>query len=116
MVFAVIGRHLRADSMTAPDIVRTAMPFLMGVVTAWLFLAPYRNKVPVLARGLAVAAGAIIVGLLVRMAFGEDTPRSFVWVATVALTVLLLGWRLIAWGIVVMARRIRENATEGPPA
>ena len=41
-------------------------------------------------------ASTVVVGMLLHRVTGEGTAWSFVLVATVVLTALLLGWRLVA--------------------
>jgi membrane protein implicated in regulation of membrane protease activity len=61
--------------------------------------------------GLAVWVGAVVVGMLLRWAFVDRPPLSFILVATVSLAVLVLGWRGAVRGILRLRhRRARQHA------
>jgi hypothetical protein len=56
--------------------------------------------------GGVVLAGAVVLGLLLRLGFTGRLPLSFAVVATLSLAVLLLGWRGLS---LVVARRVAHR-------
>ncbi|MEJ2889966.1 DUF3054 domain-containing protein [Actinomycetospora aeridis] len=100
VVFAALGRTSHAEDLTGTLV--TAAPFLVGAAVGTLAARTWRD--PLAWRsGLAVWAGAAVVGLALRAASTGRLPLSFAIVATVSLGVLVLGWRGIAR--LVRARR-----------
>ena len=90
-----VGRTPRALDVTG--ILRTAAPFLVGTAAGWLLASLTLDSGPrSLAFGAVVVVCTVVVGMLLRRVLGEGTALSFVIVATSVLTVLLLGWRLVA--------------------
>lgn len=97
VVFAAIGRRSHAEGLDLAGIARTAAPFLAGTAVGWVIAVLALPAGPrTLTFGAVVVASAVIVGMLLRVLTGAGTAFSFVVVATVSLSVLLLGWRLIA--------------------
>ncbi len=92
LVFAAVGRSSHAEALHAFGVLSTAAPFLFGLLAGWLgvqaWRAPLRLRV-----GVAVWAGAVVVGLGTRAAFTHRLPLTFVLVAATSLALLLLGWR-----------------------
>ena len=103
LLFAAVGRRSHAEGLAVLGVLRTAWPFLVGVATGWLLSRAWRAPDALLAAGVPVWLGALVVGMLLRVATGAGTAPSFVVVAAISLAVLLLGWRLVARG--VLARR-----------
>jgi DUF3054 family protein len=92
IVFAAAGRASHDESGDVLGLLATAAPFGLGLVAAWA--TPLVRARPTgLRAGLAVLAATAGIGFLIRFAFLGRLPLSFVIVATVALGVLLLGWR-----------------------
>ncbi len=97
LVFAAVGRRSHAEGLDLAGIARTAWPFLVGAATGWLVATLALDGVPrSLGFGAVVVAGTVAVGMLVRVAVDQGTAWSFVLVATLVLSALLLGWRLVA--------------------
>jgi hypothetical protein len=106
VVFAAIGRMSHAQPDDLLGLLGTAAPFLIGVVAMWA--TPLVRANPVGARAaLAVWAGTVVIGLLLRAGFTERLPLSFAVVAAVSLAVLLLGWRALS---AVVSLRARQRA------
>ena len=104
MAFAVLGRASHAADLTGTLL--TAAPFVAGAAVGTLAGRTWRD--PVAWRsGLAVWAGAAIVGLVLRAAVTGRLPLSFALVATISLGVLVLGWRAVAR--LVRAARARRS-------
>ena len=95
LVFAAVGRSSHAEAMDAFGVLRTAAPFLLGLLVGWLGAQAWRAplRLPV---AVTVWVGAAGVGLGVRAALTHRLPLTFVLVAAVSLAVLLLGWRALA--------------------
>jgi hypothetical protein len=102
LLFAALGRRSHAEGLAVLGVLRTAWPFLTGVVAGWLLARAWRAPDAPLASGVPVWLAALVMGMLLRVATGAGTAPSFVVVAAVALAVLLLGWRLV-WRLVVRA-------------
>ncbi|MCB0880635.1 MAG: DUF3054 domain-containing protein [Thermoleophilia bacterium] len=99
LAFALAGRRSHDEGAAVAGVVRTALPFAGGVVAGWLACRAWRDPAAG-ATGLVVWVAAVAVGMLLRVAFTDGgAPASFVAVATVALGVLILGWRLVARGL-----------------
>ncbi|MCW0214544.1 MAG: DUF3054 domain-containing protein [Pseudonocardia sp.] len=105
IVFAAIGRSSHAEADSVAGLVGTAAPFLVGLAAAWA--SPWVRANPQgLRAGAVVLAGTVVLGLGLRAAFLQRLPLSFAVVATLALAVLLLGWRGLSMLVArVSARR-----------
>ena len=71
----------------------TLWPFLSGLAVGWIALRAWRSPRRVVWTGIGVWLATVVVGMLLRVASGQGIATSFVIVATLALAVLLLGWR-----------------------
>ncbi|HEX6916524.1 MAG TPA: DUF3054 domain-containing protein [Phycicoccus sp.] len=95
--FAAVGRRSHAEGLDVAGVGRTALPFLAGAAAGWVVAGLTVTGGPrSLGFGAVVVASAVVVGMLLRRVTGEGTAWSFVLVATLVLTALLLGWRLVA--------------------
>ena len=115
LVFAAIGRQSHEEGSgsvpyIAGQVVGIAAPFLVGALLGALLARSWRD--PLAWRsGVAVWVGAVVVGMLLRWAFVDRPPLSFIVVATVSLAVLVLGWRGAVLGIMrLRGRRARQHA------
>jgi len=108
LVFAAIGRSSHAEGVTAPGVLETAAPFLLGLLAGWLAGRVWRapSGLPL---GVAAWAGTTVVGLGVRAGLTHRLPLSFVLVAAVCLAVFLLGWRLLARAVTHRTRTRRRS-------
>lgn len=105
VVFAAIGRASHAEAGSIVGLVATAAPFLVGLAAAWV--SPWvREDPPGLRAGAVVLLGTVAIGLAVRTAFLQRLPLSFAIVATISLTVLLLGWR----GLSMLVARVSARS------
>lgn len=108
LLFAAVGRHSHAESGAVLGVLTTAWPFLAGAAVGWLVSGVGRWADPrTLRGGIPVWAGAVAVGMLLRVVTGRGTAVSFVIVATVVLGIFLLGWRAVAARLV--ARRVARG-------
>lgn len=95
VLFALIGRASHGENAIG-GLWTTAWPFLVGALVGWLLGRVWRRPFAAWRSGLWVWAGALVVGMLLRVVSGQGVAVSFVIVAAVALFVFLIGWRLIA--------------------
>ena len=109
LVFAAIGRQSHAESAVIVGVVEVASPFLLGAVIGSLLSRSWRDPLSWRA-GLATWVGAVVVGLALRAVVLARLPLSFAIVATVALGVLVLGWRGVARAVLVARDRRRVRA------
>jgi hypothetical protein len=105
VVFAAIGRLNHAEPADLLGLAATAAPFAVGAVAARA-TPVVRADPSSLRAGSVVLAGAVVVGLLLRLGFTGRLPLSFAVVATTALAVLLLGWRGLS---LLVARRVEQR-------
>jgi len=113
LLFAAVGRRSHAEGLAVLGVLRTVWPFLVGVAAGWLLARAWRAPDALLAAGVPVWLGALVVGMLLRVATGAGTAPSFVVVAALSLAVLLLGWRLVARAL--LARRGRVEVAGRRP-
>lgn len=105
LAFAAIGRASHAEDLAGTLL--TAVPFAVGAAVGTLAARTWRDPLSWRA-GLAVWAGAVVIGLPLRAAATGRLPVSFAIVATVALGGLVLGWRSVVHLLQVsMTRRHR---------
>ena len=104
LVFAAIGRRSHEESAAVLGVLEVAAPFLVGGLVGAAAARSWRDPLS-WRTGIAVWLGAVVVGMLLRWAFVDRPPLSFLIVATVSLAVLLLGWRGLVRGIMAVRRR-----------
>lgn len=94
-VFTAIGRSSHAEGLTLTGMVSTTWPFLAGAAAGWALARAWRRPLG-LGTGAVVWAGAVVVGMGLRVLAGQGTAVSFTVVTAVVLGVLLVGWRAVA--------------------
>jgi hypothetical protein len=94
VVFVLVGRASHNEGLIGT--LGTLWPFLAGLAAGWIVLRAWRSPRRVVWTGIGVWLATVIGGMLLRVASGQGVAISFVAVATLALAVLLLGWRLVA--------------------
>lgn len=105
-LFVFIGRASHHESLTPGGLVRTAIPFLVGLVAGWMVVVLVRLPAARWRAGLLVWGCTVLIGMVMRRFTDQGVAPSFVVVAGVSLAVFLIGWRLVA-GI---RRRHRRRA------
>jgi hypothetical protein len=96
LVFSAVGRAIHHESFTWFGIGATAWPFLIGLALGWGTLITLRLHPRARSAAFFPITGTVLFGLLLRALAQESrTPVSFVVVAVVVVTVLLLGWRYL---------------------
>lgn len=99
LAFAAIGRdaHHREDPILG--VLLTAWPFLAGAALGWIAARAWRSPLSVLRAGVPAWLGSVVAGMLLRALTGQTVVLPFIIVATVALAVFLLGYRLLVAGV-----------------
>lgn len=96
VAFVAVGRRNHDESGALFGVLGTALPFLIGLAVGWVVARGWRRPAA-LSTGLVVWPTTVAVGMLLRnLVFDRGTAASFVVVATVAVGVLLTGWRVAA--------------------
>lgn len=94
--FVVIGNRNHDEASGIGGLARTAAPFLIGLVFAWIVERVWQ-KPAAFQTGVKVWFITVVVGLVLRnTAFERGTALSFVIVTTVFLGACFVGWRLVA--------------------
>lgn len=103
VLFAAIGRRTHHEEGAIDGVFRTALPFVMGLVVAWM--TPHVRRAPWSWRsGLIAAVTTVAIGMLLRRyAFDRGTALAFVIVASAFVAACLVGWRLLG-ALVTRAR------------
>jgi len=99
LVFAAVGRASHDEGNAVVGTLATAWPFLVGAVVGWALVRALSHRWPLtVGAGISVAVATVVGGMLLRVLTGQGTAPAFVAVATVAVAVLLVGWRAaVAW-------------------
>ena len=105
LLFAIIGRGSHAEANNVTGVLHTAWPFLAGCLVGLVIGRAWRSPVS-LGTGAAVWIWTVVLGMVLRLVSGSTAQPSFVVVATIALAVLLLGWR----ALFRLTRRARARA------
>ena len=108
LLFVILGRgsHGEGGNWFA-ETGKVVASFAIGLVVGWLVASAWRA--PWAARtGWIVLATTLVVGMVLRPVFGRSVQVSFVIVATLFLTLFLVGWRLLADQV------LRRRATTRP--
>ncbi len=93
VLFVAIGRRTHDEGSAFVGVIKTALPFLIGLGAAWAAMRAWRRPTAVLT-GLAVWPLTVLIGMIVRrIVFDRGTATSFVIVATLFLGAGLVGWR-----------------------
>lgn len=95
-LFVFIGRASHHETLSPGGLVRTAIPFLVGLVVGWMIVVLIRLPAARWRAGLVVWASTLAVGMVMRRFTGQGVAQSFIVVAALFLAVLLIGWRLLA--------------------
>ena len=112
VLFVAIGRRSHDEGSAIAGFLTTLWPFVAGAAAGWLAGLVWRAPWRIVRSGLVVWAGAVVLGMLLRIASGQGVQWSFVIVTAVVLCVFLLGWRAIAR----LASRLRRRRGQRSPA
>ena len=105
-IFAAIGRRSHAETGALLSVLTTAWPFLAGMAAGWLICLLTLRRAPLTVRdGIPVWLCAVSIGMALRGLTHTGTAFSFIVVASIVLSAMLLGWRAVA---MLMSRRGRK--------
>ena len=109
LVFVIIGRLSHKEDLGVIGVLETLWPFLVGLVIGHILMRSWRTPFRVFWTGTGIWITTVVIGMLLRLASGQEVELGFVIVATIVLGVFLLGWRGIAL-LVTRGRRKRDGA------
>lgn len=98
LAFAAIGRDAHHREEPVLGVLLTAWPFLAGAAAGWAAARVWRRPLSVLRAGVPVWLGSLAGGMVLRALTGQTVVIPFVIVATLALAVFLVGYRLLIAG------------------
>lgn len=98
LAFAAIGRDAHHREEPVLGVLLTAWPFLAGAAAGWAAARVWRRPLSVLRAGVPVWLGSLAGGMVLRALTGQTVVIPFVIVATLALAVFLVGYRLLISG------------------
>ena len=106
VLFAVIGRQSHGEGSPLVGVIGVAWPFLAGYVVG-AFAVRLSRTPRSLTRIIPVWLLTIVIGMAIRtIQKGRAPETAFIIVATIALAVGFIGWRVIAAAI---GRRRRSD-------
>ncbi|MDQ0732142.1 DUF3054 domain-containing protein [Arthrobacter sp. B1I2] len=105
LAFAAIGRDAHHREEPILGVLLTAWPFLAGAAAGWILARVWRGPLSVRRAGIPVWLGSLVGGMLLRTLTGQTVVLPFVIVATLALALFLVGYRLMLAGAVRLRRR-----------
>ncbi|AFV89556.1 Transmembrane protein [Acidipropionibacterium acidipropionici ATCC 4875] len=95
-LFVFIGRASHQEPLSPGGLVRTAIPFLVGLVVGWMIVVLAGLPAARWRAGLVVWGSTLVIGMVMRRFTDQGVAQSFIIVAAVFLAVFLIGWRLLA--------------------
>lgn len=108
VLFAASGRSQHGEAASIAGLWQTAWPFLAALALVWAAAVVWRRPAAVLRSGLPVWIGTVALGMGLRVAFTDGgAALPFVLVASGALGLTLVGWRLAA----ALLRRSRRRSS-----
>ena len=108
VLFVAIGRRTHEEGSAFVGVLKTALPFLIGLGVAWAAVRAWKRPTAVLT-GLAIWPITVLAGMIVRRSvFDSGTALAFVVVATLFLGTFLVGWRWIAGVLRARAGRVHQ--------
>jgi hypothetical protein len=107
LVFVLIGRGSHNADAGIPGLLTTWWPFAAALAIGWLVTVAWKRPIGIVWPGVGIWVATVAGGMLFRTASGQGTAVPFLLVATIALAVLLIGWRAI---FALIACRSRTRA------
>lgn len=95
-VFVIVGRLSHHETLTPGGLLRTIVPFFVGLVVGWTAVVVLRMSAARWRGGVVVWAATLVVGMVIRHFTHQGVAVSFVIVAAIFLALFLIGWRLVA--------------------
>lgn len=96
LAFVTLSRLSHNQVIDAPGVLGTAWPFLLGLLIGWVVTRSWRTTLTGKA-ALGVFVFTLTLGIAFRRLTFTGAQPSFVAMAFSVLSVLLMGWRLIAY-------------------
>src|SRR5215472_1093278 len=106
LVFVVIGRASHHAGGSVAGVVSTAWPFLAGLAIGEVATRSWRRPFALVPTGMGVWLATVVIGQALRVAAGQGTEVTFIFVSAAFLGLLLLGWRLAAGRVPALRSRI----------
>ena len=95
LLFVGIGRSTHHDGGTVAGFANTLWPFVTGLLAGWALTQwTHRNSLAP-SSGLLIVLTTVALGMALRVVSGQGTALSFIIVATVFLSIFLVGWRFV---------------------
>jgi hypothetical protein len=108
VLFVALGRRTHEEGSAFAGVMKTALPFLIGLTVAWIAARAWKRPAAVFT-GLVIWPLTVLVGMIVRRSvFDRGTATSFVVVTTLFLGACLVGWRLVLRTLEVRSRRTAQ--------
>jgi peptidoglycan/LPS O-acetylase OafA/YrhL len=99
LVFVLIGRNNHAEETQISGTIRTAAPFLIGMIAGWLMSKAWRAP-ETWRTGLITWASTLVIGMVLRkIVWQNGIATAFVIVATVFLALTMFSWRIVLQSI-----------------
>lgn len=105
LAFAASGRATHQEGMSIGGILNTAWPFLVALVAAWLISRGWGHPTSPWPTGTVLWAVTVVAGLGLRAATGGGLAGGFPYVAAGVLALFLIGWRVVARGVMRLRSR-----------
>jgi hypothetical protein len=99
LAFVLIGRSAHHHGETIAGLAMTAWPFLAGLAAGLLVTRAWRRPAAIVPGGMGAWLGTVVIGMLLRVIFGQGTAFAFILVALAFLGLFMLGWRVAAHGV-----------------
>jgi hypothetical protein len=113
VLFVILGRRSHDSGSGVVSVLGTAAPFLVALGVAWIIVLAGRMEPLAAMTGVVLWAITAAGGLLLRrMLWDRSTATAFVVVASVALGILLVGWR----AVLTFARGADAVRSPSPPS
>lgn len=99
ILFVLIG--LKSHQQALTDLPQTALPFILALLAGHLgvWAVGSRRQLPLPLEGLMLWVTTLVMGLGLRLSFGETAALAFALVTAGVLLIFLVGWRGILWAI-----------------
>jgi hypothetical protein len=96
LLFVGIGRSSHHHGLRFAGFLSTTWPFAVGLGLGWLYLTLRRRDGASARSGVSVWLCTVVLGMVLRVLFGQGTALAFIFVALGFLGALMLGLRMVA--------------------
>ena len=104
LVFAAVGRDAHQRGDVVAGVLLTAWPFLIGAALGWLLARAWRHPFAVVGTGVPVWLASLAGGMVLRALTGQTVVLPFIIVALLSLGLLLVGYRLLLTGFLLLRK------------